>query len=82
MFPAEAAVFFDLQPFRLLFLVPGGRVVAALALSALKGDHLSHAVRSSLSSRGAQRRGDPMGLLRHFVPRNDILILLPTPEYP
>jgi hypothetical protein len=47
MFPAEATVFLDLQPFRLLFFVPGGRVVAALALAALKGDHLSHARLSS-----------------------------------
>jgi hypothetical protein len=43
MFPAEFAKLFYLQPLSLLFLVPRGGIIAALALHALQGDDFSHA---------------------------------------
>ena len=49
VFPAETAELFELQTFRLLFLVLGAVVGNAIATGALKVNGLAHVVPSSLA---------------------------------
>jgi hypothetical protein len=48
VFAAKRAKFLEFEPFSLLFLVPGGRVIPALANGTLKGDDFSHSLFSGL----------------------------------